>query len=320
MSTSYDLLLDWASERGTGTWQEFRSAWEWLLSTDNSRRPEDPAGKAWIAGANLAALGHLEMSWTDNGAWAVAPSVITMLPNSGGRALLTGARTRTLYRPASNGDGQSGVIADIAEDLDIWIDDIDTRDGPTSVLIACNRPEDAARLADHCRIAYTYSVSDQLSAMLPPLAAYEALWEPGSLPQGFPVERFSSRDLRWHPHPDDEPSDAGLYVGKTYSENVHVLAMPVGAQFRVPRDHAVYEVLRWDDINVLAYDEAAHELWVPTSCRLPLQHERAAVLCSGQLPRFRRRENQNGIFYANVQPSVARRIAASLNQELEPLA
>src|SRR4051794_7531108 len=260
------------------------------------------------------------MSWEDGGAWSVAPSVLTMLPSSGGRALLTGARSRVLYRPGTADEEQQGAIADLAEELDIWIDDIVQHDGPTSVLIACNRPEDAERLAEHCGIAFTYSVSDQLSAMLPPLAAYTSLWRPGTLPQGFPVERFSPHDLKWQEHPGDEPGEPGLYRAKTYSEHVHVLLTPTRAQVRAAREHAVFEVLRWDQLSVIGYDQQRHELWVPVQSRLPLQHERAAVLCSGQLPRFSRRGGQNGVLYVNVQPPVAQRIAASLAQELEPLA
>lgn len=320
MTALHDLLLEWASEKGDGDWQQFRSAWDWLQSKSEPHRPSDAANKAWITGASLAALGHLEMTWDGAGSWAVAPSVITMLPDSGGRALLTGARSRLLYQPGNAEQGQRGAVADAAEELDIWIDDIPRRDGPTSVLIACSRPEDAERLASHCGIAYTYSVSEQLSAMLPPLAAYTGLWQPGRLPQGFPVERFDLESLRWLEQLTDEPDSPGLYRAKTYSAHVHVLVTATGLQLRASRDHAVFEVLRWDEHTVLAYDERRREMWVPVACRLPLQHERAAVLCSGQLPRFRRADGADGIVYVNVQPPVARRIADSLNQELAPLA
>jgi hypothetical protein len=281
-------------------------------------RPDDPAGKAWIAGANLSALGHLEMTWEGAGHWAVAPPVITMLPNSGGRALLTGARTRALYRPGSVHRSQSGAVSDVAEELDVWIDDVPAEGRPTSVLISCGEPEDAQRLAEHCEILFSYSVSEQLAAMLPPLEAYVSLWQPGGLPQGFPVERFIAAALAWREHPGDEPGEPGLYRSRTYGEHVHVLTTPLGGHVRASREHAVFEVLRWDGLQVLEYDAARHELWVPVHTRLPVLHERAAVLCSGQLGRFQRRRSENGLVYANVAPQVADRIRASLNQEAVP--
>ena len=315
MSGGYDLLLEWASEKGSGDWEALRAAWTWIQSVEQVLRPDDPAGKAWIAGADLAALGHLEMAWGGAAAWAVAPPVITMLPNSGGRALLTGARTRALYRPGTLEREQTGAVAEIAETLDVWIDDVSMRTGPTSVLIACGKPEDAQRLADHCGIAFSYSVSDQLSAMLPALAACLPLWPPGALPQGFPVERFDPRELAWREYPGDEPREAGLYRARTYSQHVHVLVTPTLAHLAAPREEAVFEVLRWSSLTVIEFDEASHELWVPVHCRLPLLHQRAAVLCSGRLPQFQRRQH-DGLRYVNVRPRVAERIANSLRQNL----
>jgi hypothetical protein len=320
MSDCHDLLLEWASETGSGSWGAFRVAWEWIQSRDLDRRPGDPAGKAWIAGAGLASLGHLEMTWEGAGAWAATPPVITMLPNSGGRALLTGARTRALYRPGTDSREQAGAVAEAAQGLDVWIDDIPMKDGPTSVLIACEQAQDAERLAECCGIAFSYSVSDQLSAMLPPLSAYAALSHRGALPQGFPLERFDPAILMWSQYDKDEPDEPGLYRARSYSEHVHVLVTPLGAHLRVAREHAVFEVLRWGNLAVIEYDGGLHELWLPVQTRLPLLHERAAVLCSGRLPRFDRRRGEPGLLYVNVPPHVAERIARSLDQEISSLA
>jgi hypothetical protein len=317
MSNGYDLLLEWCSEKTTGRWQDFRAAWSWLSAKGRARPTEDPAARAWIAAANLSALAHLELSWEGEGVWNVAPPVLTMLPNSGGRALLTGARTRTLYCPEGPAASRSGVLADAADALNLWIDDVRRGDRPTAVVIACEKAEDAEELAEACGIAYSYSVSEQLSAMLPPLAAYLRLWQPGPLPQGFPVEAFDVRMCEWRESDEDEARSPGLYRCRTWREHVHVLTTATGATLRVSREHAVYEVLRWEDLHVLSYRAPTLELWVPAHVPLPLMQERAAVLCSGQLPRFRRLGDIPGRAYVNVQPAVAERIAASLCQELE---
>lgn len=318
MRPAYDLLLEWVSEKGEGTWQQFRNAWDWLSSRGARIRDEDPAEKGWIAAANLAALGHMEITWEGNGKWAAAPPVLTMLSDSGGRALLTGARTRALYWPASGDRPPQGKLAKGAEELDLWVDELAgwSSASPTSVVVACNEPSDAERLARLCGIAYTYSVSDELSALLPPLGAYAKLWQPGRLPQGFQAERYDASSLDWHEIQDDEPTEPGLYRSRTYKDHVHVLVQPTGASFRVTREHAVYEVLRWEDRTVLDYDPARRELWVPVGARLPLLHERAAVLSTGQLGEFRRRDGMPGRLYFNVQPEIASRIAASLSQQI----
>jgi hypothetical protein len=319
VSWEHDLLLEWASEKGAGEWQEMREAWD-FIARENRRPGADPAERAWVAAAALSALAHIEIAWDSYDRWAAAPPVLTMLPHSGARALLTGARTRALYWPAGDPAGApSGLLHEMAERLDLWVDPISRHDAPTAVLVACNDPDDAEELAGACGIAFSYSVSDQLSAMLPGLTATQRLWAPGPLPQGFPVEAFNPRALVWSESDEGEAlKEPGLYRCKTWKAYVHVLVTATMATFRVPREHAVYEVLRWEGRSVLRYSEAASELWVPSHARLPWMQERAAVLCSGQLPRPRKGPGDTpGHYYVNVQPQVAERIAASLCQALQ---
>lgn len=307
-------MLEWMSEKGAGTWGDFRAAWEWL---GNARTFENPAEKAWIAARDLSALAHIEVAWDGIDQWAAAPPVLTMLPHSGGRALLTGARTRALYRfPSAEGEPGTGLLEEQAEELGLWIDPIPRRNAPSTVLVACNEPDDAEQLAVACGIAYSYSVCEQLAAMLPPLGAALRLGVPGPLPEGFPVDRFNDQTLQWDEIGDGAVDAPGLYRAKTWAANVHVLRTPLGDTLRVERDYAIYEILRWEEQHVLTYFRGSRELWVPSGARLPLLHERAAVLCSGQLPKFATRP-EPGVTYVNVSPRVAQRIADSLAQRLE---
>jgi hypothetical protein len=265
----------------------------------------------------------MEISWK-RAEWAAAPPVLTMLPNSGGRALLTGGRPRALLWPAARtGAGASGLLAEIADDMDLWIDEVTRMKAPTCVLIACNEPDEAQELARRCSIAFSYSVSDQLAAMLPALNAYERFAVQGGLPEGFPVARFDTDGLSWIEVDAEDAADrSGLYRCRTWTDQVHVLVRPHGTSHRVPRDFGIFEVLRWDDRDVLVYDPESMELWVPSFARLPLLHERAAVLASGQLPRSRTLRDSDGYdhfghFYVNVKQEVAERIAASLCQRLD---
>lgn len=275
----------------------------------------DPAEKAWIAAQDLSALGHIEVSWGQDLTWCAAPPVLTMIAASGGRALLTGARTRALYElPASSEDWGTGELADAVNELGLWIDNWREDSGPTTVMVACESAADAERLASRLGITYTYSVAAQLSELFPSLRAYERLWAAGDLPRGFEAEAYRPPKLRWEA--TETTSEYGLYRCRTWQGHVHALNGPAGWR-RVPREQAVYEVLQWEGRQVLRYDAAGRELQVPVGARLPGLQSRAATLSSGRLPRMIRVDGTPTLHYANVSPAVAERIAGSLSQVLD---
>lgn len=314
----HDKLLAYLSEKGRGTWAELRDAWDWLAPAD------DPALRASIVAQELSALGHIEVSWKPKGIeWCAAPPVITMLPRSGGRSLVTGGRTRYLYARSGEGaageSGQrSGALVDAVNELELWLDPFRHARAPTTLMVAVESHRDAEALAERLGIRFNYSVAYQLALVLPPLSQYAKLWPRGELPRGFDVERFDPHRLHWSP--TDDPTPHGLYRAKTFSEYVHVLHGPVG-WLSVSRDHAVYEVLRWAENPVIRYDSRTLELAVPYHAPLPGLHARAAVLSSGMLPDAEHwKEGNRPIYcrvYANVDPTVARLIASSLSQDLK---
>src|SRR5579859_7061796 len=126
---NYDLLLEWASERGDGTWQQLRDAHEWLDDRTSTRGWWPMPG--WSA-RMLSTLGHIEIDWTA-GVWAASAPVLTLLPSAGAHALLTGGRTRTLVqrlRPA---------IWDEAED--VFLIEHAQQHAPTALLVAGENEE-----------------------------------------------------------------------------------------------------------------------------------------------------------------------------------
>lgn len=268
---------------------------------------------------DLSALGHLEITWGDDARWSVAPPVLTLLPGAG-RALLTGARTRFLYDPpaadAPAGDSGQGWLVEAVNDEYLFLDPWWQSAGPTTVTIAIENDADAQQLADHLGIRYTYAVGEQLARLLPPLAAYQRTWAAGELLTGFDAEMFDPASQFWDL--TEDTTSPGLYQCRTWSRHMHALLTPTGQWFRVPREPAVYEILRWEGMNILRYDQAARELIVPGGAPLPLLPARAATLCSGRLPLRQREPDGSRILrYLNVPPSVAERIAASLGQSLQ---
>jgi hypothetical protein len=307
-----DQLLMYLSEKGRGTWSQLKESWTWLVGEST-----DPGDAAWIVVRDLAALGHVEVAWGSEITWAIAPPLITMLPRSGGRALITGARTRYLYQPAPDGSPAGGRLVEEAEKLDVWIDACPAESGPTTLYAACSSHVDAERLAGALDIPYTFAVADQLAGVLPTLADALDLSPAGELPRGFDTELFDPCLVTWRPV--DEPEGYGLFRCRTYQGHVHALYGPTGPR-RVVRELGIYEVLRWEGTQVLAYDHETYELRVPGPAALPALHARAVTLCSGRLPD--RRFPHAGEFelrHSNVPPDIAERVAASLAQELQPM-
>jgi hypothetical protein len=316
----YDLLLTFLSEKGRGTWTDFKSAHQWLAEPTT-----DPTTRAWITARDLAALGHIEVAWGDRNQWCAAPPIITILPRSGGRAFVTGARTRYLYhgnispsptRQPSGHMGGTGQLVRACDQLNLWLDECETFNGPHTLLIACQDHTDAEHLANQLGIRCTYNVADQIAGLLPPLESYAAHFQQGALPQGFEAEYFDPALAAWLPAGSLE--QRGLYRCRTYEGHVYALLDATSIWRRVVREFGVYEVFRWEQRPVISYSLARSELHIPAEAALPALHARAATLCSGRLPRWRLDSDTDAyrLTYANVSLNVAERIASSLNQEL----
>lgn len=301
MTERYDQLLRFLSEKGSGSWRDLKVAFDWIWGpTDN------PAEKAWIAARDLAALGHLEIAWDRDAVWSVAPPQLTMLPRSGGRAFVTGARTGFLDRR----------LEEVAADRNLWIDRCGKQFAPQTLLLASSSHLDAEGFAAVAGIGYTYSVADQISALLPDLPRYMEGFATGKgLPAGFDAELFDPQTQEWHEA--GELDERGLYRTRTFDGQVFAL-LDATSQWRRPvKEFGVYEVLRWEELNVLEYVQSRAELRVPAGAPLPALHARAACLCSGRIPRVQYRPGQSPLLiYDNVPAAVASRIARSLNQEL----
>ncbi len=176
-----DRLLWWLSEKGSGSWAEFRKAYGWVTTDRDDSEP------AWIAARELQALGHIEFAWKHDLSWSVAPPVLTLLPNSDGLGYLTGARTSSLVQ-ALHG----------AEAFDFFPEAVlQNAQGPHGVFLLFGSPGVAEGLARHLGIEYTFSVAEVLARVLPQLA--DMLAQGGEAPFriGFERELFGPETLFW---------------------------------------------------------------------------------------------------------------------------
>jgi hypothetical protein len=299
----YDLLLTYLSEKGAGTLAELKDAWSWICGSSK----DDPAAKGWIAARDLAALGHIEVAWEQQ-SWCAAPPLLTMIPRSGGRVFVTGARTGFFER----------ALERAAEEHELWVDECGGQQGPTSIFVACQSHLDAEALAAELGVAYTYQVADQIASLLSPLESYERLFQEKDLPRGLESEYFHPDTVEWAE--TTEFDDPGLYRCRTHQGHVHALLGPTGHWNRVIREIGVYEVLRWEQRDVLEYSVEQETLSVPTDAALPPLHARAATLCSGRLPAWERSNRRWVLRYVNVPAQIAEQIAFSLRQRLQEVA
>lgn len=295
-----DLLLAWASECGSGTWQDFRDAHQWLSAA--YPEPGDWQPAAGSSARTLATLAHLEIDW-QNGRWAAAPPVLTLLPSAGAHALLTGARTRTLT-------DRLRVVAD--DDQSLFVAECPQRHAPTALLIACEDETSIERLAAELEVAYEFSVSERLSALLPSLDSYLALARAMPAPRGYGVSRLRLSSLTWLDAESDR--DPCLYRYDAFGRPTYRLVVGDREIYDVDLAVGVWAALsRWGD-NRLVYteDPVNGTLSVPFGAPLPTLHARTAALCSGLAPGRR-----DGLLaYRNVPRPVAERIARSLDQTL----
>jgi hypothetical protein len=336
--TRNDLFLTYLSEKGSGSWQELKDAWQWICEA-----ADDPSGKAWVVARDLEALGHIEVAWNHGLEWCAAPPLLTMIPRSGGRAFVTGARTRHFLHQ----------LRDAAEAQDVWIDECGLQVGPTSYYLACRSHLEVETLAAELGVGYTYQVAKQIAGLLPELDTYSRLAEERELPRGLELDLFDTSRLQWTE--TDQRERPGLYRCRTYEGHLHGLLGATGRWSRVIKEIGVYEVLRWESKSVLSYSEENETLTVPAEASLPSLHARAATLCSGRLPKYTRprvhqarapqarqstgrsslRRERNNRFpkhqrteprargtltYVNVPLSIAAQVAESLLQVMEGVA
>lgn len=292
-------MLEWISERGAGSWQQFRSAHDWLFE-----KPTDSwqPTASWSA-RTLGTLGHIEFDWYA-GRWAAPEPVLTLIPSAGAHALLTGGRTRTLH------DRLTSAVWH--ESDDVYLVERSQANAPTALLIAGEDETSIESLASRLDIAYDFSVSDRLSRLLPTLDSYLARGRAMPAPAGFGVTRFDVVELAWRDTESDR--EPGFYRYDNIARPAFRLLDHDDEVYELDIATGVYAALsRWGE-NVLSYspDSVNGTFTVPLGAPLPTLQARTAALCSGLAPRL----DNDVHFYWNVPHPTANRIARSLDQTL----
>lgn len=300
LSVDHELMLEWVSELGSGTWDQFRRVNDWLLNSNLSGRERRPSSTAIM----LTTLGHIEIDWSSN-KWSAAPPVLTVIPSAGAHAILIGCRTRHL---------KQRLQQYAAENQDFYLAPCAQLEAPDAIFIGTSDEKHVRELAAHVGVQYEFSVSDRLSDLLPEFGSYLSLARHSVPTRGFGVERFDAASLQWKEVGAD--SLPGLYKYKAYGRPEFRFVDSASAFLALDRPIGIYAELRRTERSVLRFEEDALNgtLVVPVAAPLPWMQARCAALCSGLEPWLERRDWTRR--YVNVPAEIAARIARSLDQEL----
>jgi hypothetical protein len=246
-------------------------------------------------------LGHLEIDW-DEGEWAIAPTSLTILPNAGAHAIVTGARTHHLLYEFHE-----------ATDSDDYFADSHRQDwGPDALFVAAGNEAEVEVLADRLGFHYELCLSERLAKMLPSLDRCLQLSLSTPAARGYGFTRFNVRFLNWERAETD--SQPGLYRYDVWGRPQFRFVSTEGTFHAVDWALGVHAEIARNRRSEIHYevDKVNGTLRVPFAAQLPVLQARTAVLCTGLMPRLQDYKWS----YPNVPRATAQAIAESLAQTL----
>jgi hypothetical protein len=293
-------LLLWMSARHAGSRASLRSKMA-ELEPSGLRA----AGRYRQAEWDLSKLGHAEFGAATDGAdWRVAPPVLAAGDfDETCRAVLCGARTPAIL-DALAAQALPGAICIKPQ-----------RSAPDAVSVTASSAADLASLAVKVGLPIQWNAPMAiLMAAVPPKA--QQLKKIAVPIGGWTVSRFSKTQLGWVESSVREASvaAAGLFRFRAERQATAYVLVENHEAFSCDPASAKYRILnRLRRRNrPLAYNSAARELAVLSSCRPPALIERALVVSSGALPMFR----DERIIYGGVDRGTAAAVSAILAQRL----
>lgn len=294
----HDALLWWCSEVGAGTTRHFLEVCRELSL--------DPWQTSWA----LSQLGHVEFDWRA-GRFAVAPTVLTTIPEVPSRLLVCGARPSGLMEMLR-------LAADEAE-LNVTVAETPCHqfgEAPATVLIDAD-PADAETFALAAGIAWLPVAHQQLVELLPAVTP-DTVGEPEEPDARFPHAPVDpdTFEARWDWDWDDGRN--GLWRYRTFIDPRAAYLRRGDSCLRLAAvEYGPYLMDRPADVEPpVRYQPASRVLAVDGLAPLPDLQARAACLCSGRMPL--RQHFSPGVFedhYVNVDSDTAGRIITSLGMK-----
>lgn len=264
-----------------------------------ARQIEDSASFEHIFVRSLEALGMIE---TERDAefrivrFEVASTSLTELVDTS--FLMTGAWQReaiqNVYRAARRLNGQTFVVEP---------------DSANIPLVSDVRADDLFEASGMSDVELVRSAGHRMLEILPRLT--DVAMELARIPMEFAthLEFFATNSASWRPARTAE--QPGAYRTKSAFSSTYLFRsiddVEAGTTALVPFDLAKHLGALMTGKPLLAYNVKTQELRVPSGANLPGLYERAAVLCSGELPQ--RDASTFSLVYSEVDESFARALA-----------
>lgn len=303
-----DLLLTWMSEVGSGDIRGLRQRVAWAARVTD-RNPKPYESGRWLR--DISSLGHAEIDW-QGGKWAIAPPVGTLIPATGGTAVLAGSRRVGLLdrlqdlvavhveRPESGHEAPLPV--------------------PSTVFIQADSLRELRESLDEAGVRYVGYAARSIAAGLRQIA----LGRPAAPPAWGDAAEHLSASADVVRFQTGMPTADGLCRTSVHGRPSYRYRSD-GSWYHTDHATGILLVLADRGINVMRFrpdriaeGEEIGTVFIDQGAPLPPLQARALVLCSGLPAQFG--DLAQTAIYRNVPKGVALLVAKSIRQKLSILA
>jgi hypothetical protein len=289
-----NLLLTYLSELGDGSWSHFRQALEFLANEE-----DDLYLYRTVKARQLSMLGHVEFAFEGDLRWSVCEPTIAWLTRKDRlTGVLCGGRSPRLLTAIQQSCHALGCR------YEQWPQD----EGPDVVLISVPSSDVGEQVAQQSGVKSQPDAAIRLAEIAPDVQSYLPLCPREPMPQGFKTECYDLQRLAWTEAA--EANQPGFYRFTHYRREYR---LKIGdAVLKTPPYIGFFAWLRHENRFVFTYNVAEQTVCGPASATLPPLLARAAVLCSGFLPRFLPQDRTH--IYQDIPPDIAHHLLDKLHQ------
>lgn len=278
LSNPEESLLEWVSTIGHSSIERFRDTYTWAYAlADRADR-----GRATRALTQMERLGHVDIDW-EQARWWVTPTALTDI--AGGNCLLVGARTRATRAILDNARERSRItVTCLPQPVP----------APNAMYVEVSSDEElrdlgrmlGAQVAVDSRRAYSQRLAslDELLVRSQQRFTASGLQARQLDPRTLTFEPVEIRGGRWWPGCFEQRSrGVARYLFVDESGQFHNTGRQIAIHAEIRRARTQGKVVYARGVP-LGWDPSTERLVCGLAARLPLMHERSAILCSGLLP------------------------------------
>lgn len=302
--------MEWASTVGGSTIDRFREAHAWAFEVADR-------AEGTRALTSMERLCHVDIDW-EKGRWWITPSALAAIDGAAGNCLLVGARTRATLDALDDACAE-GLVKVTRVQQPAPAPDAIFVQVPTDEVLRQVAEQFALSVVPDGRRVY----SEMLASLDEMLASAQQRFTASGLqarklnPASLTFEPIDVHGGRWRP---------GCYEQASRGIARYLFVDDEGLLHNTSRQVAIHAEVRRARRNgnkvhalgvPIAWDHRTERLACSAAARLPLMHDRAALLCSGLLPEVQwvdlHGHRVRAFVYEGVAAMTYKRIAASLD-------